>query len=88
MTLILAFLGTGLGKIVVGIFAAIIAAGGAYLKGKSSGKQSERDKQRAKEADAYEQHLRDIEAATAAANRVRPDDGGMQHDPNNRDNAR
>lgn len=50
--IILAFLSTGLGKIVAGIFAAFIAAGAAYLRGRSSGKQSERNRQAAREAKA------------------------------------
>lgn len=66
---ILAFLGTGLGKIVMGIFAAIIAAGAAYLKGKSSGKQAERNRQAAREAKA-----RDIHAG------IQSDVGSMSED--------
>lgn len=79
-----AFLSTGIGKIIVGIFAAIIAAGGAYLRGRSSGKQSERDKQRAKEADAYEQSMQELADANRARNSVDPD-SVPEHDPYRRD---
>lgn len=53
--IILGFLSTGIGKIVVGIVAALVAAGGAYLKGRSSGKQSERNAQAAREAHARDE---------------------------------
>lgn len=59
-----------------------------YLRGRVSGAQRERDRQAAKERDSYAEHLKDIERAAAAGRAVRPDDGGMQSDPNNRDNAR
>lgn len=59
-----------------------------YLRGRASGAQRERDRQAAKERDIYAEHLRDIERAADAGRAVRPDDGGMQSDPNNRDNAR
>jgi len=47
-------------------------------------KARERDKQRAKEADAYEQHLKDLERAAAAGAAVRPSDS-LHDDPFNRD---
>lgn len=59
-----------------------------YLRGRASGAQRERDRQAASERDSYAEHIKDIERAAAAGRAVRPDDGGMQSDPNNRDNAR
>lgn len=59
-----------------------------YLRGRASGAQRERDRQAAKERDSYAKHIEDIELAATAGRAVRPDDGGMQSDPNNRDNAR
>jgi hypothetical protein len=58
------------------------------MRGRLSGAQRERDRQAAKERDSYAKHIRDIERAADAGRAVRPDDGGMQSDPNNRDNAR
>jgi hypothetical protein len=66
----------------------LIAFIGAYMRGRLSGAQRERDRQAAKERDSYAKHIRDIERAADAGRAVRPDDGGMQSDPNNRDNAR
>jgi hypothetical protein len=48
-----------------------------------AGAKAERAKQRAKEADAYEEHLRDIANAANAGNRVDPH--GMSDDKYNRD---
>lgn len=50
---------------------------------RSAGAKAERNKQRAKEADAYEKHLQDLSAAADAGNRVDP--LGMPDDPYNRD---
>ena len=56
MTILLAFLGTGLGKIVAGIVGAFLAAGLAYLRGRSTGKRAERNRQAAREAKARDIH--------------------------------
>lgn len=48
----------------------------------------QRDAEALGERDSYAKHLKDIERAADAGRAVRPDDGGMQSDPNNRDNAR
>lgn len=57
----------------------------AVYKAFTYGKKSANDANRAKEADAYEQDLKELEAANRAGNRVRPDDGGVLADPRNRD---
>lgn len=56
----------------------------AYLRGRSSGKQTERNRQRAKEADSLEHSLQELANASDARNRVDPRDE-LQHDPYNRD---
>lgn len=60
-----------------GSITAAIAAGLATLAGMlgiyRAGRSAERTKNRAKEADAYEQHLREISDAHSARNRVDPD---------------
>ncbi|MBX3583541.1 MAG: hypothetical protein KF810_16775 [Rhizobiaceae bacterium] len=61
--------------------AAIIGALVAYMKGRLTGARLERNHQRAKDADAYEQSLKELADAADA----RPV-GSMQHDRNNRDN--
>lgn len=77
MALILTFLSTGFGKIVAGIlgavFTGLVTGGVAYLRGRSSGKQSERNKQRAKDADSYEKSLQELAEAQRARNSVDPD---------------
>lgn len=74
MSVILAFLATGLGKIVAGIFAAILAACAAYLRGRSIGKQVERNAQAARKAHARDEAA-EIDDAIAGrspdANRAR-----------------
>ena len=66
-----------------GIYAFLTAAiGAALLWARRSGAKSERNKHRAKEADSYEKHLRDIASASIARPRHRlPDD---QHNRDNR----
>lgn len=48
-----------------------------------SGVKSERDRNKAEKADAYEKHLKDIADAADARNSVSP--GSMQDDPYRRD---
>lgn len=69
---------------VLAIGAGIIAVVGAWFKGRLSGAKAERNAQRAKEADAYEQHLENLANAAAAGNAVHPGDS-LQSDPFNRD---
>lgn len=52
---------------------------GALLYGRRTGAQAERNRTRAKEADAYEKHLKDIADAADARNSVSPD--SMPDDP-------
>jgi hypothetical protein len=80
MTILLSFLATAAGKLIVGALGVVIAILAAWLKGRLSGAKAERNAQKAKEADAYEQHLKDLAAAATA----RPS-GGLSDDPNNRD---
>lgn len=62
---------------------ALIALLLAFIRGRASGKAAERDANRAKDADAYEAHLREIEEAASARAAVRPD--SLQHDKYRRD---
>lgn len=57
----------------------------AYLKGHADASKSAAVTQKAKEADAYAQHLKDIEAAAYARDHVAP--GVPDGDPNNRDKS-
>jgi len=69
----------------------LVAAGAALLalwRAYASGAKAERNANAKKELDAYEQSLKDLAAANRAGAAVRPDDGGMQSDKRNRDNAR
>jgi len=59
---------------------AVIAALIAFFKGRLDGAKAERNRNRAKEADAYEKHLKDI----ADAGNARPH-GLPVDDPYNRD---
>lgn len=68
-----------------------IAAGGALIAAivwgfhqRLAGAKAERNAQKAKEADAYEQHLKDLSNAAAAGNAVHPGDS-LHDDPFNRD---
>lgn len=63
------------------IVAAFVAT---YVKGRLSGASLERSKQAAKEADAYEQHLKELADAASAGAAVRPGDS-LHDDPFNRD---
>lgn len=63
--------------------AAVVAAFVAYMKGRLTGARLERNHQRAKDADAYEQHLKEI----ADAANARPT-GSLSDDPRNRDNRK
>jgi len=65
----------------------ILAAGAviaAYFKGRSDKGKSAALDQKAKEADAYAKHIKDVEDAAYARDHV---SGGMQSDPRNRDNS-
>jgi len=65
--------------IAAGVALAAIAT--AYLKGDRAGANREK----AKGAQARADNLQDVKRAQDAAAAVRPDDGGMLNDPNNRD---
>jgi hypothetical protein len=54
MSILFAFLSTGLGKIVAGIAAVIAAAGAGWLKGRLSGAKAERARQAADQLDAIQ----------------------------------
>ncbi|NTS31246.1 hypothetical protein HQ945_08260 [Phyllobacterium sp. BT25] len=71
---------SGSNGIIAGIATLIAAIGAAYLKGRSA----ERTKQKAKEKDAYERHLKDIADAADARNHVQPSDS-VQNDKYRRD---
>jgi hypothetical protein len=88
MTGLLTTLLSDAGGYLIAAGAGIITIIATYLRGRASGAQRERDRQAAGERDSYAKHLKDIERAADAGRAVRPDDGGMQSDPNNRDNAR
>lgn len=87
MTALLTALLADAGGYLLGAGAVLITFIATYFRGRVSGAQRERDRQAAKERDSYAKHIEDIERAAAAGRAVRPDDGGMQSDPNNRDNA-
>lgn len=65
---------------------AIIGLITVFFGGRVSGANRERDKQRAKEADAYEKHLQDIGSAAGAGRADRLPD--VSSDPHNRDTKR
>lgn len=88
MTALLGALLSDAGGYLIAAGVGILTIIATYLRGRVSGAQRERDRQAAKERDSYAEHIRDIERAADAGRAVRPDDGGMQSDPNNRDNAR
>jgi hypothetical protein len=67
---------------ILGIGAAIIAALGFGFQQRLAGAKAERNSQKAKEADAYAQHIKEISDAANA----RPS-GSVLNDPNNRDRA-
>lgn len=84
MTALLALLGTALGKYIAIAVAALAALAGAYFKGRSDKGKSAALDQKAKEADAYAKHIKDVEDAAYARDHV---DGRVSVDPRNRDNG-
>lgn len=70
---------------IIALFTAIVAGLGWGLHQRIAGAKAERNANAKKELDAYEQSLKDLAAANRAGAAVRPDDGGVQRDPNNRD---
>jgi len=80
MTTLISLL-TGPNTIFAALFGAIVLAVISYVKGRLSGAKLERNANRAKDADAYEKHLKDIANASIA----RPS-GSVQSDRRNRDN--
>lgn len=70
---------------ILALLGGLIAVVAAYMKGKVNGAAKADAKNAKKELDAYEQSLKDLAAANRAGAAVRPDDGGMLNDPNNRD---
>jgi hypothetical protein len=82
MTALLALLGTALGKYIAMAAGALVVVAGAYLKGRSDKGKSATLDQKAKEADAYAKHIKDVEDAAYARDHV---SGGVQDDPRNRD---
>jgi len=70
----------GADGILYALGAAVFVALVAFIKGRLDGAKDERNRNRAKDADAYEKHLKDIAAAGNARPRGLPND-----DPNNRD---
>lgn len=66
---------------ILAILAGFIGALGWGFKQRLAGAQAERNKQRAKDADSYEQHLKEL-AAAADAHPI----GSVLEDPRNRDN--
>lgn len=82
MSLVTALLATAAGKWIVGalaVFAALIASN---VSGRLTGAKRERNAQKAKEADAYAKHIKDVEDAAYARDHV---SGGVESDPRNRD---
>lgn len=71
---------TGSNSIIAALVAAAALALGSYVKGRLAGAKAERNANRAKEADAYERHLKEIADAADA----RPV-GSVSDDPRNRD---
>jgi len=74
---------TGSNTIIAALVGAVALAIGSYVKGRLAGAKAERNANRAKEADAYEQHIKEI----ADAANARPS-GSVSDDPNNRDNRK
>ena len=68
---------------ILAIIGGVVTALGIGWQQRRAGAKAERNKQRAKEADAYEKHLQDLAAAADAGNRVDP--LSMPDDPYNRD---
>jgi hypothetical protein len=82
MSAIIAFLLSN--PTIIAIGGGVIAALGWGFQQRLAGAKAERNAQKAKEADAYEQHLKDLGNAAAAGNAVHAGDS-LQHDPFNRD---
>jgi len=83
MTAILTALAAKASTYLAGAAVIIAAFVATYLYGRSAGKQSAA-RQKAKEADAYEQHLKELADAASAGAAVRPGDS-LHDDPFNRD---
>lgn len=66
---------------ILAIIAGVLGALGWGFHQRLAGAKAERNAQKAKDADAYEEHLKDLAAAATA----RPS-GSLSDDPNNRDN--
>jgi len=84
MTALLTALAAKASTYLVGAGIIIAAFAATYVKGRLSGASMERIKQKAKEADAYEQHLKELADAASAGAAVRPGDS-LHDDPFNRD---
>lgn len=82
MTAILAFILTN--KTLLAIVVAGLGMLGISFASAKVARRAERNANRAKDADAYEQHLKELADAANAGNRVRPSDG-LSDDPYNRD---
>lgn len=67
---------------ILAIIAGILGALGWGFHQRLSGAKAERNAQKAKEADAYAKHIKDVEDAAYARDHV---SGGVQDDPRNRD---
>jgi hypothetical protein len=57
------------------ILLAVIGAIAAHVTGRFIGAKNQKNEDRAKEADVYEDHLKDIGRAASARSRVQPSDG-------------
>lgn len=62
----------GADGILYALGAAVFVALVAFIKGRMDGRTAERNRNRAEDADAYEKHLKELETAAAARNRVQP----------------
>lgn len=79
LTAVLSFL-TGPG----GLYALLmVAIGAGVIWLRRDARKDERNAQKAKEADAYAKHLKELEDAAVARSRVKP--GGVPNDPYRRD---
>jgi hypothetical protein len=85
MDFLLSFIpGGGLTAIIAGAVAAL----GILWRLLAGAKKAGRNEQLVKEAKARDENLKRIQDAIRARDAVRPDDGGVQSDPRNRDNKR
>jgi hypothetical protein len=85
MSVLLAVLATTLGKWIIGAAAVILAMLGAYVKGRHDKGKSAALDQKAKEADAYAKHIKDVEDAAYARDHI---SDSLSDDPHNRDNGK